>query len=216
MGMEDFNLDDEEEKKPLDREGFNLDDNLEQPAEAPLAEESSNRTFLIIAAALGGIALIALVCIAVYALVLWPRAQSAQASRRATLEAQNTEVAVIIASTSTSAAETAMAAQFTATPTQTSLAPTATATPSPTPVVAVPTATQPAPANMSENATATALHATLQANATLYAATLTAKPLQPTAIPNTGFADDVGLPMMLGIAVLLVLVIFLARRLRTT
>jgi LPXTG-motif cell wall-anchored protein len=69
---------------------------------------------------------------------------------------------------------------------------------------------------MSENATATALHSTLQANATLYAATLTAKPLQPTAIPNTGFADDVGLPMMLGIAVLLVVVIFLARRLRTT
>jgi LPXTG-motif cell wall-anchored protein len=55
----------------------------------------------------------------------------------------------------------------------------------------------------------------LQANATLYAATLTARPLQPTAIPNTGFADDVGLPAMLGMAVLLVVVIFLARRLRT-
>ena len=216
MGMEDFNLDDDDVKKPLGIEDFNMDDNVDQPEEVPLAEESSNRTFLIIAAALGGIALIALVCIAVYALVLWPRAQAAQDSARSTLEAQNTEVAVIIARTSTSAAETALAAEFTATPTQTSLPPTATSTPSPTPVVAVPTGTSPAPASAAENATATALHATLQANATLYAATLTAKPLQPTAIPNTGFADDVGLPLMLGIAVLLVVVIFIARRLRTT
>ncbi len=78
MGMDDFNLDDDEEKKPLGIEDFQMDDDAEQPSEAPLAEESSNRTFLIIAAALGGIALVALVCIAVYALVLWPRAQAAQ------------------------------------------------------------------------------------------------------------------------------------------
>jgi hypothetical protein len=197
-------------------EDFNLDDNLEQPpAEEQLPEESSNRTFLIIAAALGGIALIALVCIAVYALVLLPRAREAQASQRATLEAQNTEVAVIIASTSTSAAETAIAAGFTAIPTRTPRAPTATPTASPTPVVAIPSPSPLAPTGMADMATATALHATLQANATLYAATLTARPIQPTAIPNTGFADDVGLPAMLGMAVLLVVVIFLARRLRT-
>jgi len=197
-------------------ENFDLDDNLEQPPEeAPLPEESSNRTFLIIAAALGGIALIALVCIAIYALVLLPRAQEAQAAQRATLEAQNTEVAVIIAGTSTSAAETAIAAGFTSTPTRTPLLPTATTTPSPTPVVAIPSASPQAPTGMADMATATALHATLQANATLYAATLTARPLQPTAIPNTGFADDVGLPAMLGMAILLVVVIFLARRLRT-
>jgi hypothetical protein len=200
MGMEDFKMDDELEQ---------------QPEETPLPEESSNRTFLIIAAALGGIALIALVCIAIYALVLWPRAQEAQAAQRATLEAQNTEVAVIIASTSTSAAETAIAAGFTATPSRTPLLPTATATSSPTPVVAVPSASPTSAALGPEMATATALNSTLQANATLYAATLTARPLQPTAIPNTGFADEVGLPAMLGMAVLLVVVIFLARRLRT-
>ena len=196
-------------------EDFKMDDDLEQPPEeTPLPEESSNRTFLIIAAALGGIALIAIVCIAIYALILWPRAQAAQAAQRATLEAQNTEVALIIERTSTAAAETAIAAGFTATPTQTSLPPTFTPTSSPTPVVAVPSDT-PASALGPEMATATALHATLQANATLYAATLTARPVQPTAIPNTGFADDVGLPAMLGMAVLLVVVIFLARRLRT-
>jgi len=220
MGMDDFKLDDDLEQPSKESsmgiDDFKLDDDLEQPSEeAPLPEESSNRTFLIIAAALGGIALIALVCIAIYALVLWPRARNEQEARRATLEAQNTEVAVIIARTSTSAAETEIAAAFTATPTRTTLPPTASATPSPTPVVAVDITSPQAPTLSSEMATATALHSTLQANATLYAATLTAKPLQPTAIPTTGFADEVGLPAMLGLAVLLVVVIFLARRLRS-
>jgi hypothetical protein len=215
MSLEDFDMDDEE-KKPSNQssmDDFRLDDDYEQPSEeAAQPEESSNRTFLIIAATLGGIALIALVCIALYALVLLPRSRNEQAARRATLEAQNTEVAVIIASTSTSAAETAMAGSFTATPTRTPLSPTATDTTNPVVVVKrSPTSAHLKP----EMATATALHSTLQANATLYAATLTAKPLQPTAIPTTGFADEVGLPAMLGMAVLLVVVIFLARRLRS-
>ena len=218
MGLEDFDMDDDV-KKPSNQssmDDFRLDDDYEQPSEeAAQPEESSNRTFLVVAAVLGGIALIALACIATYALVLLPRSRNEQAARRATLEAQNTEVAVIIASTSTSAAETAMAGSFTATPTLTPLAPTATATTNPTPVVVIEEVSPQAPTLSSEMATATALHSTLQANATLYAATLTAKPLQPTAIPTTGFADEVGLPAMLGMAVLLVVVIFLARRLRS-
>jgi LPXTG-motif cell wall-anchored protein len=34
-------------------------------------------------------------------------------------------------------------------------------------------------------------------------------------MPDTGFADEVGIPSLIGIAILLVAVIFLARRLRT-
>ncbi|HUV29136.1 MAG TPA: LPXTG cell wall anchor domain-containing protein, partial [Anaerolineales bacterium] len=39
----------------------------------------------------------------------------------------------------------------------------------------------------------------------------------PTAssLPDTGFAEDVGIPAMVGLALLLVVIIFLARRLRT-
>ena len=39
----------------------------------------------------------------------------------------------------------------------------------------------------------------------------------PTAsgLPNTGFADDVGVPGMVGLALVLIVVIYLARRLRT-
>jgi LPXTG-motif cell wall-anchored protein len=36
-----------------------------------------------------------------------------------------------------------------------------------------------------------------------------------TALPTTGFADEVGIPGLLGMAVLLIAVIFLARRLRS-
>jgi LPXTG-motif cell wall-anchored protein len=36
-----------------------------------------------------------------------------------------------------------------------------------------------------------------------------------TLLPKSGFADEVGAPSLLGLAVLLVVVIFLARRLRT-
>jgi len=35
-----------------------------------------------------------------------------------------------------------------------------------------------------------------------------------TALPNTGFADDVGIPGMFALALALVVVIFLVRRLR--
>jgi len=36
-----------------------------------------------------------------------------------------------------------------------------------------------------------------------------------TALPNTGFADEVGLPGLFGLALGLILIIFLARRLRS-
>lgn len=45
------------------------------------------------------------------------------------------------------------------------------------------------------------------------AATLAA---QPTALPTTGFADQVGLPGLFGLGVLALVVIFVARRLRTS
>jgi hypothetical protein len=202
-------------------ENLDLDDNLEETEETAPVEESSNRTFLIIAAALGGVALLAVICIVIYIVWLLPRMRSGQVAQKATLEAQQTEVGLIIASTSTSAAETAIVASYTETPTVTPIPPTQTPTSSPTPVVAVPTTPQGAAGLPSatvgpQMATATALHSTLQANATLYASTLTARPsVQPTGIPNTGFADDVGLPAMLGMAVLLIAIIFLARRLRS-
>ena len=194
----------------------NLDLIEEVNDEMPPPEESGNRTFLIIAGLLGGIALLALICIAIYALVLLPKTRLAQENQRATLDAQNTAVADIIAKTSTAAAQQALIAAYTKTPTATLLPATFTATSSPTPVVAIPT-TAVVPPMVTQNpqtATAAALFATLDANATRLASTFTARPPQATSIPNTGFADEVGLPMMVGIGILLIFVIFLVRRLR--
>jgi len=196
-------------------ENLDLNDELDEESTPP--EESSNRTFLIIAGVLGFIALLALVCIAVYALVLLPRTRSAQSSQRATLDAQNTAVALIIEKTSTAAAQEAIIAAYTRTPTQTEVPPPASATSSPTPVVAIPTTAVVLPTDTpnAQTATAQSLFATLDANATRLASTFTARPSQATTIPSTGFADEVGLPAMLGMAILLVAIIFLARRLRT-
>jgi hypothetical protein len=196
-------------------DNLDLNSDLEQP-EAPPPEESSNRMFLIAAGILGAIALLALICIAVYAMVLLPQRRGAQAQQKATLDAQNTEVAYIIANTATSAALTAIQASYTETPTMTPVPDTATPIATPTAVVVFGTATE---VLSPEMATAVALAPKLTANAILFSQTLTARPPLATtpvvkAIPDTGFADNIGLPSMVGLAVLLLAVMFLARRLR--
>jgi LPXTG-motif cell wall-anchored protein len=210
-------------------ENLDLNNNEDLPPEGEgmPPEESGNRTFLVLAGILAVVALVCVAFIAIYALVVVPRSRNAQAAQRATLNAQNTQVALIIDTTSTSAAITAMVAAYTATPTETPVPPTPTATSTPTPVLAVPTTAAPmemvvSPTIGPDMITATALHATLEANATLYAATLTAKPgsaqaqaTKQASIPKTGFADSVGLPLMIGMAVALIAIIFLARRLRS-
>lgn len=196
-------------------EDLEFEDALDEE-EGALPEEASNRTFIILAGVLGAVALLSLVCIAVYALVLLPRSRSAQEEQQATLDAQNTEVAAIIEQTSTSAAMDAIRAAYTSTPTETPIpsTPTPTAT---TPVVAVSptmlgTTGFGTPSLDPLMATATYMRATLDAQ--FAQSTLTARPTT-TAIGPYGFADEVGLPAMLGLAALLIVVIFLARRLRT-
>jgi LPXTG-motif cell wall-anchored protein len=209
-------------------ENLDLNNNEELPPEGGglPPEESGNRTFLILAGVLGAVALLCLVFIAIYALVVVPRSRNAQAAQRATVDAQNTQVAMIVEGTAMAATSTAIVAAYTATPTETPVPPTPTASSTPTPVLAVPTtavaqALNASPTTGPDMATATALHATLEANATLYAATLTAKPgsaataTKQASIPKTGFADSVGLPLMIGMAVALIAIIFLARRLRS-
>jgi LPXTG-motif cell wall-anchored protein len=167
--------------------------------EAQPPEESNNRTFLIVAGILGGITLLALVCIAVYAFVVLPGQRARQAEQLAAVAAQNTQVALALTQTSEVAA-------FTPTFTVT-LPPANTPTKSPTPVVAVPTNTTQATVDP-KTATVAAL---------LTQAAIVTQTVMPTAtaLPSTGFVEDVGIPGLMGMAVLLIAVIFLARRLRT-
>ncbi len=193
---------------------LDFDDDLDRHDENP-PEESGNRTFLVIAGILGAVAVLALVCMAVYALMILPGQRSSRAIYQSTLSAQNTEVASIINQTSTSAAMAAIEAAYTHTPTATEPPPTATPTIMPTSVVVLAEESTATPTMRPEMATATVLNATILANAEQYAATSTAQAMKvEDVIPDTGFADDLGLPFMLGMAVFLMVVFFLARRLR--
>jgi LPXTG-motif cell wall-anchored protein len=95
--------------------------------------------------------------------------------------------------------------------------PTNTPTATSVPAAALPSATteggptaDPRTATVQALLTQAALAQTQAAEAIL---TVTATPTS-TALPDTGFADDVGIPALLGMTGLLILVIFVSRRLR--
>ena len=183
--MDDFNIDMED-----------VDLGLED--EAP-PEEASNRTFLLVAGIIGGILILSMICIAVYAMVFVPKTQSQRATQVAQINAQNTEVAL-------ASNLTAQARAWTATPTNT--LPPSTPTPSQTPVIA-PTNTP-----VKEKPTTDPRTATVAALLTMQAGgSATSTPI-PTALPDTGFMDDAGAPGLLVMALALILVVLLARRLR--
>jgi hypothetical protein len=181
---------------------FNLD-NIEIEDESK-PEDASNRTFLTVAGILGGILILSLVCIAVYAMVFLPRSRDAKSTEIAEINAQNTEVAMM-------SEMTAEARSWTSTPSITPTSAPKTATPSPTPVLA-PTDT---PGIEGAGATVDPRTATVAALFTQQAEKeLTTTPVS-TSLPDTGLMDNVGVPGLVALAASLVLVIILARRLRT-
>ncbi|HSB02230.1 MAG TPA: hypothetical protein VLE49_16390 [Anaerolineales bacterium] len=159
-------------------------------------EESNNRTFLLIAGVLGGLVLLGLLCVAGYIILNMGSARQ----NSATAVAQGTQQAVTIQAGLTQRsllqAETLTAAVTNTVP------------PSNTPVIAQATGTLTATSNP---ATATVGAAFTQ----LAVSTQTIIPTS-TALPNTGFADDVGAPGLMMVAIALVAVIFLVRRLRAS
>jgi cytoskeletal protein RodZ len=180
--------------------------------DTPPPEEASNRTFLIVAGVLAGLIIVSIVCMALYALVYVPQQREREATQVAEVNAQNTQVAL-------AAAQTEEASRFTNTPTMTSIPPTETTTP--TSVVAVPTEEAGSPTPNSRTATVAAL-LTQAAEAQL---TITPS---PSALPDTGFMDEVvvpgvgnlalviGVPGLIILSLVLVGVIILARRLRSS
>jgi len=180
--------------------------------DTPPPEEASNRTFLIVAGVLAALIVVSIICMALYALVFVPQRSNQQATEVAMITAQNTQVAL-------SAAQTEAASRSTSTPTITPFPPTATTTP--TSVVAVPTEVAVSPTPNSRTATVAAL-LTQAAEAQL-----TTTPA-PSALPDTGFMDEVvvpgvgnlalviGVPGLIIISLVLVGVIILARRLRSS
>ena len=192
MGMNDF--------EDMDFEEIGSEETIS-------TSRGSNRTFLIVAGILGGILLIALLAIAAYAVLYLPSRDTGQQTQVAEINATNTAVAE-------EAQLTAIAKQVTMTPTFTATSPptnTPTMTPSntSTPVLA--------PTNTPDGTDDPAATETVAALLTQQAGGGGTTPIPTaTALPDTGFADDFGVPGLVLVAGVLMVIIILSRRLRTS
>ena len=189
-----------------------LDDTeLELPEEPkPEPPRRSGNRFVVVAGTLGAIMLLAVVAIVIYALVILPEQEAAQPGLSAA-QLTDTALAQVIQATNTSTA--------TRTASSTPVPPTNTPRPTNTPLIS-PT---PDPATQTVNALLTqAALAQTQAALTQTQAVSptgpTSTPGTPTAtssaLPDSGFADDIGIPGLLAAAAVLLVVMILARRLR--
>jgi hypothetical protein len=174
---------------------MSFDDNTDFDDANP-PEESSNRTFQLLAGGLGLLVFLGLLCIAGYLFLRNGSNQQTQSTAVAQLTQQQATVQAGVTQTIVAQALTQTAAVTNTVP------------PTNTPVIAQPTATFTATSNP---ATATVGAAFTQ----IANSTQTIIPTS-TALPNTGFADDVGAPGLIIAAIVLVGVIFLVRRLRTS
>ena len=196
----DFELEDDSE----DFDSFDDFDDFED--ERGPEGESDNRTFWLVAGILGAILVLALVCMVVYAMVIVPGQRNEQATAAAAIHTQN-------ASGMLTAESEAQAALWTPTPTISATPEPVTSTPTNTPVVAEPGEGDDSATPIGPTVTQDPRTATVSALLTKQAGSGITP--TPTALPDGGFADDVGIPGMLALAAALVVIIFLARRLRT-
>lgn len=194
----------------FDNNDFDFDDvdQAEENAQDEPAEESSNRSFWIAVIVLGVVILLTLICLVAFYFISRNNnggGRTAQLTQAAEAYAQNTAQALAVSQTSEAAA-------WTATPT---ITPTPTNTPTPTEVVAQAT-------NTPEQGTPNPITQTVEALLTQAAQNtpVNTSTALPTALPNTGFADDIagggGFIGLIGLAVLAIVLIFFARRMRAT
>lgn len=191
-----------------------LDDaDLDLPSEQPEPpKRSGSRSFLVVASILGGLMLLALIALAVYALVILPQQQRAAPDEGA---AQVTATQIVQAQQPSNTATAQDTPTRTATSTRTPVPPTATNTPVTPLFTSNPAATQTVESLLTQAALAQEqAAATTDPNAT---PTSTSTPtVTPSALPQSGLADDLGGPGILALSAgLLLAIIVTARRLRT-
>ncbi len=209
--------------------------NFEELEEAPQPKEpkAGPKPFTIAILVIAGIFVLSVIALLAVLLLKGPQQSSAVKEQADKINAQNTEVAAA----ATKRAVDVAALQQTLEAGSKAPAPTATLAPvaaSPTSVIAMPTATSqptatqpPAGTPSAEMLTRTAVVATQFAQGTLIPGTPGAAmtpgtggvgALTPqvtsTALPTTGFVDEVGLPALFGLALALIAVVILARRMR--
>ena len=187
---------------------------------------ASNRTFMMVAGGIGGLILISLICLAVYALVILPRQQADEANTAATQTEQ-----AYLETVDMSLTQTSIVLSYTPTASNTPIpsnTPTATTAPTETPVsltsepqddhVTATATEEGAPTIDPRTVTVQALLTQAAQAQTQAAGQLTTSTVTPTLVylPDTGFWDDAAgnLPMLIALVALLMIVIFMARRLR--
>jgi hypothetical protein len=183
---------------------FEQGDDFNMDMDAPQPAEQSNRTFIIVAGVLAGVVFLSIVCMALYALVYLPQQKAGQSAQQGTIEAQNAMIAQAMTATMQ-----AFAVQAQATPTSAATVMPPLSLASPTPLLAVPSQTQ-VEVNLELTVTWSAMNTQVAIGLLTPTATLGAG-----GMPTSGFADEVGLPGLVVMAFALVVVILLARRLRT-
>jgi LPXTG-motif cell wall-anchored protein len=184
-----------------------------QKPEQPPEKKPTNRNFIIALGIIGAVFVLITIALIVVAIFILPgQTKARQEASRQTLAANT--------ATSQMATDEAKNSLIIVPPVNTATATPTKAAPTKTPVLA-PTQTKTSPASVA-TATSTpvsdAQKATLSAQQTqLAGGKFTATVIATsTALPNTGFADEVGLPALLGLGAAMILVIFMARRLRAS
>jgi len=183
------------EEDPFDQESFQQD--LEPEPE----KKPANRTFLTVLIVLGLVFLIGLLGLMLLAPKFIANQRAAQMEQAALINAANTATAM---------AGFAQESQLQTQAAQTAIALTPTAAPTNTPVVVVATHTPVVAStelSAEEMATVSALQTQMAGGGSVVAAT-------PTELPDAGFADEFGLPLMGGLAIVLIVVIIFSRKLR--
>ncbi len=164
-------------------------------------EESNNRTFLFIAGGLGFLVLLGLCAAVGYFFLNSNKTQQTEVTAQVQATFQQATIAVGLTQNSINVAQTQAAGV------------TATLPPTSTPVIAQATVTA-SPTQNPATATVGAAFTQIAAASTASTQTTLTVIATSTALPNTGFADDIGLPGMFAMAFAFVIVIFLVRRLR--
>jgi len=196
------------EDNPLDEYQYQ-----EEPGNGGENGPKSNRIFLWVAGLIGGIFVLLIIGLIVFVLLNRNRLAAQFQEDAARINAENTAIAQ---------QATEIAAQEIMRLTEKAMVP-PTWTPTVTLVVAQATITPPVVGEIDVELDSAERTATVAAFLTQVAGgtptpggtpgAVIATPT-PTALPDTGFIDDVGLPGLLGLAAALVLVVFIVRRLR--
>jgi LPXTG-motif cell wall-anchored protein len=173
----------------------------------PEEEKPGNRNFLIALGILGGIFLLIAAALVIVVLFVLPGRNAAKNEQTTAQLAANTATAQFVTDEAMKAI-LQLTPSATQQPSNTPVQPTATYTP----VVAPISSATPTVTSVTDSQKATLSAQQTQLASGKFTSTVIAT---STALPNTGFADEVGLPGLLGLAIGLILIIFLARRLRS-